>query len=257
MAQEISGGEVEWLLSKEGLNKYQRSAYSALLSLREAEVGEIASASKVPESKLYEVLRSLEARGLVHAAFGRPKKYSVVDPKKAFTPGIEKKMGELEAERRLLDKVGKLVKKSPEQEDVIRLMKGRENVLSHATSYVRESVKTTYEACFPFNNAYVPMMNLIRQKAVEGVKVRLIGEVVPENYEIVKKYLKWGVEVRNSKKVSPPQPLRFSIYDQRAALFTLTSADRGYISIWTDSKPMVQSIQDLFTYYWSNGLKVE
>ncbi|GEM_PF-1350113 len=256
MADEINDSDIAWLLSQEGLNQYQQKAYRALLSLKSAPAAEISSKSGVPEGKLYEVLRSLEAMGLVSVAMGRPRKFSLQNPQRAFSFSLKKKEEAIEREKRLLEMVGKLA--TPQsKEETITLLRGRDAVLMQLVSHIKENVTKTIDGCFPFANAYNPMTNVIKLKAEQGVKIRLLGEVTPENYGIVKKYLKWGVEVRNCRKIVPPQPLRFSIYDNSAANFTLTDVERDYLTIWTDSEPVVRSISDLFTYYWSNGLRVD
>lgn len=257
MASEISESDISWLLAQEGLNEYQQKAYRALLALKGGTAAEISSMSGVPEAKLYEVLRSLENKGLSASTIGRPRRFSLEDPAKAFAYPLQKKSEELEREKSVLEMVSRLAVQAPRKEEMITLLRGREVVLRQLVSHIKENVSKTIDCCFPFANAYNPMTNVIKLKADEGVKIRLLSEVTPNNYGIVKKYLRWGVEVRNCRKIVPPQPLRFSIYDDKAANFTLTDVERDYLTIWTDSEPVVRSIDDLFTYYWSNGLRVD
>lgn len=257
MATEISDSDISWLLAQEGLNEYQQKAYRGLLVLKSATAAEISSRSGVPEAKLYEVMRALESKGLSSNTVGRPMKFSLQDPQKAFAASLERKREVLEREEGMLEKISKIALQAPRKEENITLLRGRDAVLRQLVSHVKENVKETFDGCFPFANAYSPMTNVTKIKAEEGVKIRLLGEVTPENYAIVKKYLRWGVEVRNCRKIVPPQPLRFSIYDHKAANFTLTDVERDYLTIWTDSEPVVRSIDDLFTYYWSNGLRVD
>lgn len=258
MPSEISDEEIGWLLEQEGLNEYQQKAFRALLVLKRATAAEISFKSGVPEAKLYEVLRTLEAKGLASNTMERPRKFSLQNPERAFAFSLQKKRDAIEREKRLLKEMGRLSSQDEKhKEGTITLLRGREAVLRRLVSHVKENVTKTYDGCFPFTNAYSPMVNTIKQKTDEGVKIRLLGEVTPDNYAIVKRYLKWGVEVRNCRKIAPPHPLRFSVYDDKAANFTLTDVDKDYITIWTDSMPVVRSIEDLFTYYWSNGLKVD
>lgn len=256
MPSEITDSDVSWLLEQEGLNQYQQKAYKALLLLKSSTAAEIASKSGVPEAKLYEVLRSLEARGLAGSTVSRPKKFFLQRPEQAFHSSVQKREESLQKERGLLQALARVAAEKP-REEAITLLRGRDVVLRHLVAYMKESVSKTCDACFPFSNAYNPMTNAIKEKAEEGVRIRLLGQVTSDNYAIVKKYLKWGAEVRNCRKIAPPDPLRFSVYDNRASNFTLTDAERDYVTIWTDSEPVVRSIADLFTYYWTNGLKIE
>lgn len=236
---------------------YQQKAYRALVSLRKATATEISSKSGVPEAKLYEVLRALEGKGLVSSTMERPRHFAIQDPEKAFSFSLQKKQEALAREKSMLEKLAAISLQPQQKEGTITLLRGRDAVLRQLVSHLKEKVSENYSGCFPFSNAYNPMTNIIKLKAEQGVKIRLLGEVTPDNYGIVKRYLKWGVEVRNCRKIIPPRPLRFSTYDNKAANFTLTDAENDYITIWTDSAPVVRSIDDLFTYYWSNGLRVD
>lgn len=256
--KEVSEVEVSWLLEQEGFNEYQQKAFKAMLALKAATASEVSAKSGVPEAKVYEVLRSLEGKGLVSSAVGRPKKFALQNPEKALAASLQAKQQAIEREKGVLERVARLAAQAPpSNEGAITLLRGREAVLRHLVSYMKENLSRSCDACFPFANAYNPMTEIIKQKAAEGVRIRLLGEVTPDNYGIVKRYLKCGVELRNCRKIAPPQPLRFSVYDDRAANFTLTDVERDYITIWTDSLPVVRSISDLFTYYWSNGLRVD
>ena len=56
---------LETLLNEFGLNNYEKFAYRVLFNAQRASASEIASKSKVPQAKIYEVLKSLERRGLI------------------------------------------------------------------------------------------------------------------------------------------------------------------------------------------------
>jgi len=249
--------DINWLLEQEGLNQYQRGAYCALLELKTAAVSEIAKRGRVPEGKLYEVLRSLESKGLIESNVGRPKKFSIIDPTKAFSKAITGREQSIARERKILEQASTIAAQTSSKEETIRLMRGRDMVLAFLNAHIKEKVEKSMDSCFPFQNPYAPIMTAIREKARKGIEFRIIGEVTHENYPIVSKYLKWGVHIRNCRNILPPSPLRFSVYDENAAAFTLTDANRDYITIWTDSQPIVKSIGDLFNYYWNNGLDVE
>ncbi|QSG04706.1 TrmB family transcriptional regulator [Halapricum desulfuricans] len=61
----MNASELESTLETAGFSPYQASAYVALLELGAATVPEIAEESGVPDSRLYDVLRSLESEGYV------------------------------------------------------------------------------------------------------------------------------------------------------------------------------------------------
>ena len=63
-----------------GLNIYETTVWLALLSKGISSAGEIAEISGVPRSRTYDVLESLEKRGLVIKKLGKPVKYLAGKP---------------------------------------------------------------------------------------------------------------------------------------------------------------------------------
>jgi len=68
-------------LKKIGLNEYEARAYLALVGLREATAREILEAGKIPQGRIYDVLRELADKGYVEVQNGTPTYYRAVDPR--------------------------------------------------------------------------------------------------------------------------------------------------------------------------------
>jgi len=64
-----------------GLNIYETKVWLALLGKGVASAGEIAEISRVPRSRTYDVLESLEKQGFALMKLGKPVKYIAVKPK--------------------------------------------------------------------------------------------------------------------------------------------------------------------------------
>ena len=64
-----------------GLNIYETKVWLALLGKGIASAGEIAEISRVPRSRTYDVLESLEKQGFAVMKLGKPVKYIAVKPK--------------------------------------------------------------------------------------------------------------------------------------------------------------------------------
>ena len=62
------------------LNIYETKVWIALLGKGVASAGEIAEISRVPRSRTYDVLESLEKRGFTLMKLGKPVKYIAVKP---------------------------------------------------------------------------------------------------------------------------------------------------------------------------------
>jgi sugar-specific transcriptional regulator TrmB len=67
-------------LKKTGLNEYEARAYLSLVGLREATAREILEAGRIPQGRIYDVLRNLATKGYVEIQGGSPTYYRAVDP---------------------------------------------------------------------------------------------------------------------------------------------------------------------------------
>ncbi len=67
-----------------GLNLYERNIYAALLIKKVATASELSDLSGVPRARAYDVLESLEEKGLVVIQSGSPFKYVAVEPTEAI-----------------------------------------------------------------------------------------------------------------------------------------------------------------------------
>ncbi|MFW5950226.1 MAG: TrmB family transcriptional regulator [archaeon] len=82
-----------------GLSSYEDRTYRNMLGLGPVSAMEIADASGVPEGRIYDVLDSLEARGLVRAqTHSRPKQFLAVEPEIAIDRLVETRTRELSEE---------------------------------------------------------------------------------------------------------------------------------------------------------------
>lgn len=77
-------GELKALLKELGLNKYEVNAYLTLIKQGPLTAGELASLSKVPQPRIYDVVRSLMGKGFVAVTSERPKKVVPLDPEKVL-----------------------------------------------------------------------------------------------------------------------------------------------------------------------------
>jgi len=67
-------------LKKIGLNEYEARAYLSLVGLREATAREILEAGKIPQGRVYDVLKNLADKGYVEIQNGFPTYYRAISP---------------------------------------------------------------------------------------------------------------------------------------------------------------------------------
>lgn len=86
-------------LASLGLNAYESGVYLALLSRSGQGSTELAERARVPRQRIYDVLRSLEAKGLCVARDTTPRTFFPTDPATALPALSAKRAMELERER--------------------------------------------------------------------------------------------------------------------------------------------------------------
>ncbi len=136
-----------------GLNIYETKVWLALLGKGIASAGEIAEISRVPRSRTYDVLESLEKQGFAVMKLGKPVKYIAVKPKVI----IEKL--KTNAERDAQEKIKSLLKlretseyteleelynvgiKPVRHEDISGAVKGRLTIYNHIKELLENAKK--------------------------------------------------------------------------------------------------------------------
>jgi len=84
------------MLEKFGLNNYENKVYLSLMTEASSDARTISQSSDVPYGRIYDVLDSLNSKGLVNEIAGRPKKYTAVEPDAAISSLIEQRKKEVE-----------------------------------------------------------------------------------------------------------------------------------------------------------------
>jgi predicted transcriptional regulator len=121
---------------KLGLNTYESSAYISLLSLGSSQASAVSRKANVPRARIYDVLLSLQKKGLVVQRPVKPVEYSALPLESAFELMKEKKEKELEAHVKELSSVFESLKNeamtlgSSASSDSVFLVEGRKNIYS-------------------------------------------------------------------------------------------------------------------------------
>ena len=84
-------------LHKLGLTRYEAKAYIGLTNLIEAQANDIAEASEIPRSKIYNTLKELNKKGFVTITKTRPIEYKVVSPKNIVNKKKKELMREIDS----------------------------------------------------------------------------------------------------------------------------------------------------------------
>lgn len=127
--------EIESTLRDAGLSKYQSDAYVTLLQRGTASATEIASASTVPKSRIYDVLRDLENKGYVETFEQDSLRAKALDPADVLTD-LRTRASDLE---RTADAIEQLWEQPNVGEHQITLVKRQETVIDSARDAIRNA----------------------------------------------------------------------------------------------------------------------
>jgi len=236
------------------LNLYETKVWLALLGKGVASAGQIAEISRVPRSRTYDVLESLEKKGFAIIKLGKPVKYIGVKPHLI----IEKLKNNVKraADERILS-LGKV--KSTEEyqkieeiyregidpvkrEDLSSAIRGRSNI----SNYLKEILQNAEEEVIICTHAedinsklklFKQTIDSLKKQNVK-VKVALSGD--DELIKEVSKIL--DIKVKKIEAES-----KFFIVDRKETLFYLArSSNKDETAIWINSEFFSQSFADLF-----------
>jgi sugar-specific transcriptional regulator TrmB len=168
-----------------GLSPYEARAYLVLLERGESKASQVAMASRIPRGRIYEVLESLHAKGLVSVVSAKPLRYRSV-PLKAF---IERRREDLRAaeddiERnasRLLASVAPRPTAGPTGEFL--LFRKRQVVVRKLREMIegaqKEVIISASEMCVVRGSRL--FMEAYHDRANAGVALRVSTRVTPQN----------------------------------------------------------------------------
>jgi len=175
-----------------GLSPYEARAYLVLLERGESKASQVAMASRIPRGRIYEVLESLHAKGLVSVVSAKPLRYRSV-PLKAF---IERRREELRAaeddmERnasRLIASVAPRPTSGPTGEFL--LFRKRQVVVRKFREMIesarKEIIVSASEMCVVRGSRL--FIDAIRERAQAGVPIRISTRITPQNRTAVEVY---------------------------------------------------------------------
>jgi sugar-specific transcriptional regulator TrmB len=125
-----------------GLTKYESKAYLTLLKRGKEQVKPLAQYSDVPIGRIYDILHSLEYKGLIIGDKGRPASYMARDPKVAISALLDSKAQELDDLRNQATEFERKLQKLREDDKrktVVRDIAFEEEIMEKFLSKIRET----------------------------------------------------------------------------------------------------------------------
>ncbi|UCC33452.1 MAG: TrmB family transcriptional regulator [Candidatus Bathyarchaeota archaeon] len=239
-------GDVRRVLREIGLTSYETRAYLALVESGVMIASQVSERSSVPYSKIYETLNSLQRKGWIETAQGRPIKYYPKSPSEAFR-----------ATRLRLEEKARLWKRAVMRElqplyehrefhekPDIWILRGESSVLAKLQEMMNGAKKELMIAAPEFARVYAEAgMLMLRRLQDSRIRIQVIAAG------------DWNIE-----KVQGVGEARFRksmfgggvIVDGREALLLL-GEEKPTLVIWSNHVGLVKFAKDYFQHLWKTA----
>ena len=245
------------------LSDYESRTYSALLLIGPSKVSEISKESKVPQSKIYEVLERLMTKQLVEVYGIKPKEFRAIHPNVAFKNLLADKEKQLVDMKEKIGTLTNFLKQTDHEEVLEGLWISKENgwksFINKVCDMINRSNKYVYIVTKDFSWSY-RFGQMIKSSFKKGVEIRIISirEIDDSVYQRAKWMHDHGAKIKVfNVKVHP----RIVNSDGKEILLRLdsnpTKRDSFYFpSIWSKDASLVKVIDTYLKNLWDDGKSV-
>ncbi|HIH31885.1 TPA: TrmB family transcriptional regulator [Candidatus Woesearchaeota archaeon] len=221
-----------------GLSEYEEKAYTTLIKLGKTSASEISRNSQVSYGKIYEVLASLEQKGLIKTIPENTKKFIASDPENLMHL-VNKKEEELLEIKNSIREL-KQIYSEKEQEPVL-VAKGKNN-WHKLEKELKASEKYYYSIKYDFS--FRPeFVRQTKQLISQKIDYRVIGRFDKETENNIKQ---WKKIITNIKPIEN-NGVTMSIIDDEELMIGLIKSNT---SMLIKDKSFVQLMKTLFVDYY-------
>lgn len=263
--------QAEVLGKQLGLTPYESRAFISLLIHGPMSPSKLAQLADVPRPRVYDVLRSLEEKGLIIERFGKPSIYTAVEPAEGLRNLLVKiereTLRQLKEKRRVIERVTKPLSQMYEKSKELKLERGkvwftRRDTTYNAIfieairSYKRELLVTSTDTRPPEKEILEAVKRVLRI----GKSVRVVRQITNlwtlEELERYQEIIKAGSQVRhlNIKEI----PLRFSTFDDKEIILVFPPESKSAMSktveaLWLRIPSLAKILRWHFEELWKKG----
>lgn len=241
-----------------GLTEYEARAYSALLELEVATAGKLAELARVPRTKIYGALEGLSEKRLVKLVPERPMRY-VALPFAEYLDRLHGELsgraGEIEAARdALVQEFTPRGNLRMEEDGAFVVLRGRSNVTSKLFDLITRSRRDFVLLATEASSRRVDYhMAMVRDRAEQGVRFRLLCPVGPRNAELLGQFGRHG-EVRRASEETPGCAVAMRDDEEAVIMHFLPDDDHHFqgsdVALWTDDKAIVLTLKAMLEAQW-------
>lgn len=238
-------------LGEIGLTKYESTAYQFLLLSGPTTASQISKATRLPYSKIYDVLTSLEQKGWVEVESGRPKKYYPKPPSEAL------EATRLRVEKTLADNIDQISgelqplysQKEAQERPDIWIVRGEFNILARIGKMLDETKRELMIAAtvFPitFSEMFIPELLRLRRLNT-SIKIMVTREIDSDALT----ELKGLGEIRVKEQMFGNGIISDS---RKVMLLVGIGRDSDYLAICSDHLGLAGLAKEYFEYLWEDA----
>jgi sugar-specific transcriptional regulator TrmB len=243
-----------------GLTDQESQIYVYVAKRGPSLAGEISKALKIQRGQTYNILKTLQKKGIVEALASRPARFSATALPKALDIlmqahqqrqyAMEKARPQLLAvwESTLMTGTAEIL------EEKFQFLTGVESIYRKALEAIqrsRESVSLTASESALYHIDRLGVIDAMRKASRKNVDVKILAELTPRTSRTI-------AEMRriNIKAITESRPPNFLIADQSQIIFFTrpleTTDPTEATAVWTNSPTLVETIERVFEDMWSS-----
>jgi sugar-specific transcriptional regulator TrmB len=240
-------------LKEFGLSEYEAKAYLALAVHGPLSASSVSDFSKIPQSKIYEILKSLVAKSLAEFFNGKPLKYKAVEPLFALRKMFNQKKMKID---NLKEKTKELVKElKPFKENSFGLWssKGKVACLEKAAEMISKAKKFGFATTSHFSR-YPSLDEAYTHALRKGIKIQMLGTSKLDEAKKARAlwYLKQGANVR----ILPMDiQTTLGIVDNKEVCVRIDNNSIDSDVVWSNNPALVNIFNVYFKELWTRAKK--
>ena len=248
--------EVRTALKKLGYTDYFTNIYISLLEFGEKNAHELSQFTKVPYSRIYEVLNEMVKRDIITKIDGRPSTFIANDPTEVFS------LIKLNLEQNFRQNMSQALpylkqlfgEKRQVKQELITVYKGEKACQEHLRAVINSTARSLDFAISNMKDYFWQIQSNLDFLKTKGVKFRMIIEDKYRHADFTKKLIKYGKVM-----FLPGIPQNLLVSDDKIATqgiersINLTETEtKGYTVFSSTSTMYVLLVSEIFNKYWKN-----
>lgn len=252
--------DFEIYLHEMGLSEYESRAYLGVLQSGMTTAKEISEAADIPQSRVYDVLESLETKGFVTVQPGRPKKFGPIEPELAVNQFVQYKRNNLEEEISQSRKVGdefldeledqQFMHRQNNEIDVFWSYKGKNYILEQGGQYCNsasDEIRMITKGN-SFERIVSHYKEVLKDRHEHGVDIRIIVPFDEVRDVVLDTASEWA-DLRDGDAIEG----RIYLFDsQRVLVSWLSDQEDRFVAMATQSSQLQMTFGQLFELFWEN-----